>query len=71
MDVLKVLDRAHVAFSGDQARDIYEARAAVAELILAAGNALGDLTTCGTPRPIKGKERTHAMLTAALAKVRP
>ena len=38
------------------------------ELMLAAENALGNLTTAGTPRPIKGKERAHAMLTAALAR---
>ena len=33
VDVLAVLDRAHVAFSGEQAAGIYAARAAVAELI--------------------------------------
>lgn len=38
------------------------------ELMLAAENAIGNLITAGTPRPIKGKERAHAMLTAALAR---
>lgn len=33
LDVLAVMGRAHMAFSGPQAAEIYEARAAVAELV--------------------------------------
>lgn len=46
VDVLAVIDRAHVAFSGDQAAEIYAARAAVAELLEAARD-VADTNTSG------------------------
>ena len=70
VDVLAVIDFEMDGWEdgSEPYENLRRARAAVAELMGAAENALGNLTTCGTPRPIKGKERAHAMLTAALAR---
>lgn len=71
VDALAVMYRlaGNCGLSAGDCEDLLAAREAVIALRLAAANALGDLTTCGEPRPIKGKERTHALLVAALAQV--
>ena len=67
VDVLAVLDRAHVAFSGERAADIYAARAAVAELVDAA-KAMRYVTGGGTVCTVTQSLVVYHRLDAALAK---
>ena len=69
VDVLAVLDRAHVAFSGEQAAGIYAARDAVAELMDKADNAATALSNLIAARQVDcGYSGVVTDLTAALAR---